>query len=378
MKKGLKISQEECKFLLKEKTPFIEIKEDYVNQSTKILFFCKICNKGFNATLGAVLANKKPCPYCRNEENKKINDIKKLDKINNFKNKELINGKYIFFRYCPNCNNKNYHSTLRSCIVSDKRQLLCSSCASIKSIEIYGNSMKGKSVKSVWEEKYGEDIANELWNKRNIKTSESVQKSLSKLSKIDKQNKWGRKKEENNFYGRAHTINTKEKISRTKKRNGSSIGEKNSMYGKPSPQGSGNGWSGWYKGIYFRSLLELSYLKYLIDNNINFDNGEKTKYRITYFNSIKNRNANYFPDFYLIDTQEIIEVKPKKLVGALNNIDKHKKAKELYGDKFKILTEEDIIKITNEEIKKIYDSKDLIFIERYDLKFKENYKEVYK
>jgi hypothetical protein len=32
------------------------------------------------------------------------------------------------------------------------------------------------------------------------------------------------------------------------------------MYGKPSPQGSGNGWSGWYKGKYFRSIMELSFI----------------------------------------------------------------------------------------------------------------------
>jgi hypothetical protein len=42
-------------------------------------------------------------------------------------------------------------------------------------------------------------------------------------------------------------------------------GSKNKMYGKPSPQGSGNGWSGWYKGWYFRSLIELSYMVNVIE-----------------------------------------------------------------------------------------------------------------
>ncbi len=40
------------------------------------------------------------------------------------------------------------------------------------------------------------------------------------------------------------------------------IGEGNNMYGRPSPQGSGNGWSGWYKERYFRSLRELMFLIY--------------------------------------------------------------------------------------------------------------------
>ena len=37
-------------------------------------------------------------------------------------------------------------------------------------------------------------------------------------------------------------------------------GEQNPMFGKQTPTGAGNGWSGWYKDWYFRSLGELSYV----------------------------------------------------------------------------------------------------------------------
>jgi hypothetical protein len=50
-----------------------------------------------------------------------------------------------------------------------------------------------------------------------------------------------------------------------KKMSDSISGEKNFWFGKPSPVGSGNGWSGWYKGWYFRSLLELSFMIKVIE-----------------------------------------------------------------------------------------------------------------
>ena len=151
-----------------------------------------------------------------------------------------------------------------------------------------------------------------------------------------------------------------------------SSGSNNPMYGKPSPVGSGNGWSGWYKSFYFRSLLELSYLKYLIDNNIKFEIAEIKKYAIQYFNTIKNKEANYFPDFYLIDTQEIIEIKPKKLLGTQQNKDKYKAAKKKLKKKFIILTEENITKLSDDEIKELYDNGSLKFIKRYEEKYKRN------
>ena len=66
------------------------------------------------------------------------------------------------------------------------------------------NPMYGKSVYDTWIEKYGKDVADEKLRLMKLKRSEQ------------------------------------------------SIGEKNPMYGKPSPKGSGNGWSGWYNNHFFR------------------------------------------------------------------------------------------------------------------------------
>lgn len=76
----------------------------------------------------------------------------------------------------------------------------------------------------------------------------------------------------------------KEKANKMKKNLSNKFsGSKNNMYGKPSPQGSGNGWSGWYKGWFFRSLLELSYMINVIEKNgWKWENAESKKYKIPY------------------------------------------------------------------------------------------------
>ncbi len=143
-------------------------------------------------------------------------------------------------------------------------------------------------------------------------------------------------------------------------------GKNNPMYGKPAPQGSGNGWSGHYKNTQFRSLLELYYLIYLIDNNIKFENGELKKHAIQYTKNGLERN--YFPDFYLIDTQEIIEIKPQLLINSYQNKLKFEAAKNKFGNKHVILTENEIVKIDLHDLYNMYINKQLIFDKRYEKK----------
>ena len=48
---------------------------------------------------------------------------------------------------------------------------------------------------------------------------------------------------------------------------------------------------------------------------------------------------NYYPDFYLEDSQEIIEIKPERAAKYKNNQCKFLAAEQKFGDKFKVLTE---------------------------------------
>ena len=165
-------------------------------------------------------------------------------------------------------------------------------------------------------------------------------------------------------YGRAVTL----KINKSKARPGA----KNGMFGKPSPKGSGNGWQGWYNDMYFRSLLELSYMKYLCDNSVKFVSGEKLEYSVSYNDGEIDRN--YFCDFVLIDSNVKIEIKPSNLINSYINKKKFGAAKEKFGKYFKILTEKDFPILTDSELNELVLSEKVKFIERYMIKFNERYK----
>lgn len=148
-------------------------------------------------------------------------------------------------------------------------------------------------------------------------------------------------------------------------------GESNGMYGRPAPQGSGNGWSGWYRGIFFRSIIELSYIIYLDSNNIEFKVAETKDYSVKY--DIDGSIKNYFPDFHLIDTDEIVEIKPYNLINTRLNILKFEAARLIYGERFKVVTEKDIPILTTHDMVEMYNTNQIVFTDRYKQKFIERY-----
>lgn len=155
-----------------------------------------------------------------------------------------------------------------------------------------------------------------------------------------------------------------EKALATKKRNGVNMsGENNPQFGKsPSPK-AGRGINGRYKNQWFRSSLELFYLLYFDLNDINFKSAETKEFQTVYFlNGVKH---TYSPDLFIIDTNEIIEIKPKKRISEKVNILKMKSLQEKFNNYnclFK--TEEDIIDfidtVTIKVILDIIDNKELV------------------
>lgn len=97
-----------------------------------------------------------------------------------------------------------------------------------------------------------------------------------------------------------------------KKHSNNSKGSKNSMFGKPCPNGSGNGWACWYKNIHFRSLRELSYYIFEIEEKKLHSRSAQTKdLRIPYIN-LDGSQRTYTADFF-VSEKYLIEIKPKKL-----------------------------------------------------------------
>lgn len=97
---------------------------------------------------------------------------------------------------------------------------------------------------------------------------------------------------------------------------------------------------GWHttwdnKKIYYRSSYELDYAKYLDEKQIKY---EVEYLRIRYFNSKYNMYKCAIPDFYLPETNEIVEIKSNYTLDIQNIIDKFTRYKEL-GYKIKLVLE---------------------------------------
>lgn len=90
-------------------------------------------------------------------------------------------------------------------------------------------------------------------------------------------------------------------------------------------------WEG--KEFYLRSSYESDYAKYLDDNKIKY---EVESLRIKYFDTSNNEYRCAIPDFYLIDTNTIVEIKSNWTLDIQNMKDKVNAYKDL-GYNFKLI-----------------------------------------
>jgi hypothetical protein len=87
-------------------------------------------------------------------------------------------------------------------------------------------------------------------------------------------------------------------------------GAASATYGKPAPQGSGNGWKGWYRGHYFRSLREACYMLGMDKAGVKWVTGEALSIPYVF----RGTKRTYRPD-YIVGAR-LIEVKPTRLHGT--------------------------------------------------------------
>lgn len=126
-------------------------------------------------------------------------------------------------------------------------------------------------------------------------------------------------------------------------------GSNNPMYGKQAPKKSGNGISGWWKNkLYFRSLLELSFILKCELEGKHLSCAERKEYRIEYeFYGVK---RTYVPDF-VDEHGTLFECKPAKLLNS-----EIVKAKLLAAPHVKIITDEELVRPTPNELKILIDT----------------------
>jgi hypothetical protein len=261
---------------------------------------------------------------------------------------------------CCSCHkiiNTDYYSHKKYMLKKSKCSLYkCQSCIVSENTTARNKLNAGKT----YEELYGPEKAKHF---RQQLTNLNKQ-NPSRYQKMNEFNKGRTGKSHIEVYGRerAEEIykacregNKNKKITRK-------YGPDNPQFGKPASEFSGRGWKGHYKGVFFRSLMELSFIvNYLNANNIKWDSGEQKKHIIPYV-STDNRNRNYFPDF--ITETEIIEIKPSRLLSFGNNINKKEAAIEFakqMNKQFKIYTEKDFRLLSKIEVYDLEQTGDLVF-----------------
>jgi len=237
-------------------------------------------------------------------------------------NKQHKNTCLTLERKCPICNNiikysnkytyntaNRKNTKCKSCTINDPiRKSIISSKFSGKNNPFYGktHSEEVKLKISQSSKKYWENMTPEQLKQAKIICINQGEKN-GMYNKIP-YDIWVKK------YGKEEA-DKRQREMKEKQYQMTPRGDENPMYGKPSPRGSGNGWKGWYKDFYFRSLRELSYVLYLDENNIQWESAEQKRFTIKYKNYDKTEKT-YRPDFF-VDRKKLIELKPKNLHNSV-------------------------------------------------------------
>jgi hypothetical protein len=268
-------------------------------------------------------------------------------------------------RKCPICDKTIFHKSKYHRNTAEKNKQICRQCSNKKNSDI----MIGEN-NPFFGRKHSE--------KTKLKIIESLKKiDYSYCRTKEFKEKTRRPGKLNGMYGRSiYDVWTekygeqeanKRLVECRRKQSLSESGKNNPMYGRPTPVGSGNGWSGWYKKWYFRSIRELSYMINVIEkNNYKWRTAETNDLKISYVDYF-GISRTYRADF-LLNEKILIEVKPIKLFNTLTNILKKRAAIEFCKQNNMEYRIVDVKPLGIDILKSMYENKDIIFIERYEEK----------
>lgn len=280
---------------------------------------------------------------------------------------QMVQSNINYSRICPTCNVSIYYTSYSGYWHGNRYTTSCRRCVSIKTgflqryatkkhntgknNAFYGKHHTQKTKKKLRQSRLGKKMSNEFKKKMSTVTSGKNNGMYNKNVYAIWLNKYGK------------TIADKKESIRRNKLSKRMSGKKNPMYGKPSPMKSGNGWKGWYKGTFFRSLRELCYMIFLDKNKIHWETAETKKFNIRY--KFNKSDRTYKPDF-IINKNTIIEIKPKKLHNT-----KIVKIKARYAKKFckinKLKYKIIDVKINADDI--IKNKKYIKWVDKYKQKF---------
>lgn len=279
-------------------------------------------------------------------------------------------------RNCPKCGIEKTYTSKISYNLAIAKNTKCRKCAAAESgfLDRYCTGKNSGEANPFFGKKHSDETKStlKLVDKSKYKTDDFKDKMKSVVNRG----------ETHYFFGKTHKQFWTEKfgqceaekleIKRRKKISEASTGKNNPMYGKPSPQGSGYGWKGWYKNWFFRSLRELSYVINVIEaNEWTWISAEKKDFSIQYVDW-ENKDRNYFADF-LVNNNMLIEVKPSKLHISPSVLSKKIAAEEFCKKKGWIYKIVDPVRLTSDEIMTLHDEGQIKFMDKYEQKYREKY-----
>lgn len=130
------------------------------------------------------------------------------------------------------------------------------------------------------------------------------------------------------------------------------LGSKNPMYGKINQNG-GKSVKGHYKGFFFRSLLEYSFMKHLESRGLSLTNDVDYECFVIPY-TLDGRDRTYRVDFYVPKEQKAYEVKPQYALKTISPINREKwaAAEKFFlekGIEFSVITELNFQKVSFED-----------------------------
>jgi len=239
---------------------------------------------------------------------------------------------------CLTINTVNYDGHARNRLKDSSSPYMCQKCCASNTIRRHNKAITGKS----YEELFGIDKA--ILIKRKLSETSKNRDSIKNLRRF-----YGLSWEEK--YGKEKADALKEHLRQNCKLV-PKFGKDNPHFGKPAHKLSGKGTKGYYNDIFFRSLLEASFIHYLFNAGITFENGELEKYKIPY--TFEGTQRNYFSDF--VTEEYVFEIKPKSLLKTPQNCAKFKAAEiwsKNMNKQYKIMTEDDYHQLSQTEIENL-------------------------
>lgn len=228
-----------------------------------------------------------------------------------------------FERICPLCFNKINYSGKYTFITANKKNTPCRKCVSVKTGFTKRYATKGSNIGSLngfYNKKHSKESIEKFVKNRGSCKSYKTKEFRQRMSSVTSGKNNGMfGKRVFDIWVEKYGLEKATELQKTQKQKLSKAnsGSNNPMYGKPTPKKAGNGWSGWYKNWFFRSLRELSYMINVIEKKkLIWKSGECKKLTIKYRDYLGN-DKTYRADFLVNDT--LIEIKPKKLHSTVNN-----------------------------------------------------------